>query len=61
MTTKRKLPTVGECIAYIESTDYKLTSRKRGWYLFESPKCPAHCRVLSFSLAELRDTWRNGF
>ncbi len=63
-TTKRNnliLPTVEECIAYIESTDYKLTRRGRGWYIFESSTRPPHCRELTFSLAELRDAWKNEF
>jgi len=61
MTEKRKLPTVGECIAYIEETGWKLIIRRRTLYVFRKEGAPAHMRELNWTLAELRDTWRNGF
>jgi hypothetical protein len=61
MTEKRKLPTVGECIAYIQETGWKLTVRRRSWYVFRNEGAELHIRELVWTLAELRDTWRNGF
>jgi hypothetical protein len=64
---KTQLPTVEQCIAYIERTDYKLTNRGRVWlsksplYIFKSPTRAPHCQELCFNLTELRDAFRHGF
>jgi len=60
--TREPLPTVEQCIAYIESTDYKLMHRSRGWgYWFKSPTRALHCQELKFSLGELRHAFKYGF
>ncbi len=52
---------VNTAIQYIESCGYRLTCRTRGLYVFRDNRRPVEFRVMSFSLAELRDIYRKGW
>lgn len=59
----KKLPKVGECIAYVESLGYRLSVRKQGFYLFEvldKSKRPLHNWKMSWTLNEMRHAVKHG-
>lgn len=58
---KTKLPTVEECITYLESMGWNIVFRKHFSYAFEKPGAPLHLTPLWFTLGELRDAYINGF
>jgi len=60
-TTPNGLTTVGECIAYIESCGWLLKARARGYYFFYNANAAEGMRDKTFSLAELRDTYKTGW
>ena len=60
-TAKGIVPTVKQAIEKVEATGWKLYNQARNWYVFENPDAPIEFRVLTFSLKELRDAYRNGF
>lgn len=52
---------VDECIKYIESCGWTLQWRSKGYYGFYNPDADAYHRDLSFTLAELREAYLNGW
>jgi hypothetical protein len=52
---------VDECIRYIESCGWLLKRRARGEYYFRNEKATEGQRDMTFSLAELRDAYLNGW
>lgn len=61
MNMKNKITPVGVCIAYIESCGWLLKSRARGYYYFRNENAPVGMRDMTFSLAELRETYKTGW
>jgi len=49
------------CIAYIESCGWKLRSRTRGYYFFYNENAAVGMRDKTFSLKELRETYKTGW
>ena len=63
MPTKTKLPSVKECIDYVESLGYKLFLKGKGFYYFEcldKSKRPAHNWEMTWTLGEMRHAVKNG-
>lgn len=60
MAVRPPLPKVDDCIAYIESTDYRLVVRGRV-YRFHSENRPPEFRTIVFTLTELRHAYLYGF
>ena len=64
MPTKiKKLPSVKDCIAYIEGLGYKSLTHKRGIYSFEcldKSRRPQHNWIMSWSLTEMRHAKKYG-
>ena len=52
------MPTVNQCIAYIETTGYKLISRCSRYYLFKSDTRLSYCKEIAFTIRELRDAYK---
>ncbi len=59
--TKEGLVPVNECIRYIESCGWKLTTKSRGFYCFENPHATISFRTFNFTLKQLRETYKNGW
>lgn len=60
-TLKSEVVKVDECIKYIESCGYEIQSRNKGRYSFYNPNRPDEHKWMVFSLAELRETYHNGW
>lgn len=63
MPIKSKLPSVRECISYIESLGYKCIIRTRGYYVFEvidRSTRPIHNWQMKWNLNEMRHAVKNG-
>lgn len=58
---ERRLTSVKVCIVYIESCGWKLRSRARGYYFFYNENAPIGMRDKTFSLKELRETYKTGW
>ena len=61
--TPQTLPTVGECITYVESLGYRIISRRHTCYHFEiidKSKRPIHNWEMTWTLGEMRNAVRNG-
>lgn len=52
---------VGECIRYIESCGWLLKKRARGYYHFRNEKANESQRDMTFTLAELRESYLKGW
>jgi hypothetical protein len=52
---------VNECIRYIESCGWLLKQRARGYYYFRNENANEGQRDMTFSLAELREAYHNGW
>lgn len=60
MKTNNVTP-VKECIAYIESCGWKLQGRARSYYYFRNEDAAEGMRDQTFSLKELRETYKTGW
>lgn len=60
--TPTGLPSVQECIAYVEGLGYDLIRRRRGVYIFQdnTGSRPEHNRVMTWNLNELRHAVKFG-
>jgi len=59
----RSLPKVGECIAYVKSLGYHLSSRSEGMYVFvcnDQTKRPSHNWRMVWTLGEMRHAVKHG-
>ena len=61
MKTKNHIEPVENCIRYIESCGWILKARARSYYYFRNENASEGMRDQSFSLRELRDTFKNGW
>lgn len=55
------LPTVEQCIKYLNDLGWNTVIRTRGSYAFKKEGAPLHLTPMWFSLRELRDVIRYGF
>lgn len=55
------LPTIEQCIEYINNLGWKTVVRTRGWYAFKKEGAPLHLTPMHWNLNELRDAFRYGF
>lgn len=63
MIKKLSLIKVGECISYVESLGYRLTTRGRGFYQFkilDKSKRPEHNWEMNWTLNEMRHAVKYG-
>ncbi len=60
--TRTGLPDVKDCVEYIKSLGYCLINRGRGFYTFEDStgKRPAHNKVMTWNLNEMRHAFKHG-
>lgn len=61
LTDKAGVVKVDECVKYIESCGWTLKHRSKGYYYFYNPNAADYHRDLTFSLAELREAYLNGW
>lgn len=60
--TKTGIPSVKECIAYVEGLGYDLVSRGRTYYVFQdnTGNRPSHNKVMTWNLNEMRHAVKFG-
>jgi hypothetical protein len=61
LTDKAGVVKVDECIKYIESCGWTLRRRTTGYYAFHNPNANEVHRDMTFTLAELRHAYINGW
>ena len=55
---RKPLPTVEQCIAYMNGLGWRTVLRKNFSYAFVNNNAPPHLTPMWFSLGELRDAFR---
>lgn len=58
---REPLPTVEECIAYLNGLGWRTVCRHKWTYAFVKDSAPPHLTPLWFSLGELRHAFKYGF
>jgi hypothetical protein len=54
--SRKPIPSIKQCIAYVESCNFIYEGRNGRWYLFRR-----NGQQISFTLHEIRDALMNGF